>query len=129
MSVLVYIDTVDKEIKKSSFEAISYAAQLAKLLGTDAVGVLLGEVSGDIAGQAGNYGLSKVLHANDNKLNIQSSAPYATVVAAAAEKAGADVVILPKSSLADAMASKIAIKLKAGVVTNVIQLPELSGGF
>ena len=34
--VLIYIDQDDQEIKKASFEAISYGAALAKQLGTTA---------------------------------------------------------------------------------------------
>jgi electron transfer flavoprotein alpha subunit len=39
------------------------------------------------------------------------------------------VIVLAKSSLADAMAARLAGKLKAGLAANVVELPELSNGF
>ena len=42
--VLIYIDQDDQEIKKASFEAISYGAALAKQLGLSAEAILLGTV-------------------------------------------------------------------------------------
>lgn len=129
MSVLVYIDTADGEIKKSSFEAVTYAVELAKMKSTDAIGIIVGEVKGDAAAEAGKYGIKKLLHVSDSKFKDQVSVSYASAVAAAAEKEGSEIVILPKSSLTDAMASRVAAKLKASVVANAIQLPDLNNGF
>jgi len=57
--VLIYIDQADQQIKKSSLEAISYGAALAKQLGVSAEGILLGTVSDDLA-SLGKYGLQKI---------------------------------------------------------------------
>ncbi|MFZ9208884.1 MAG: electron transfer flavoprotein subunit alpha/FixB family protein, partial [Sediminibacterium sp.] len=48
--VLVYIDHQDNQIKKSSLEAVTYGVALAKLLGEEAHGLLLGTVNEDLAG-------------------------------------------------------------------------------
>jgi electron transfer flavoprotein alpha subunit len=47
--VLVFIDHADGHIKKTSFEAASYAAAVAKQLGTSAEAILLGTVNDDVA--------------------------------------------------------------------------------
>jgi len=47
--VLVYIDHQDNQIKKSTLEAVSYGAALAKQLGTEVHGLLLGSVNDDLA--------------------------------------------------------------------------------
>ena len=47
MSVLVYTESWEGKFRKSTFEAVSYASETAKLLGTDLVAVSLGEVSDD----------------------------------------------------------------------------------
>jgi electron transfer flavoprotein alpha subunit len=129
MSILVFIEIADGEIKKSSFEAASYAAELAKMKNTSATAIVIGELSKDVLESIGKYGVKKVLHAYNDKLKQVLVQPYAAVVAEAAQKEGADVVVLSKSSLVDSMASRLAIKLKASVATNVIELPDLSGGF
>jgi electron transfer flavoprotein alpha subunit len=129
MSILVFIEIADGEIKKSSFEAASYAAELAKMKNTSATAIVIGELSKDVLESIGKYGVKKVLHASNDELKQVLVQPYAAVVAEAAQKEGADVVVLSKSSLVDSMASRLAIKLKASVATNVIELPDLSGGF
>jgi electron transfer flavoprotein alpha subunit len=42
---------------------------------------------------------------------------------------GAKTLVLAKSSLGDAVAARLAIKLKAGLVSNVVELPALDGGY
>ncbi|MBX9852675.1 MAG: electron transfer flavoprotein subunit alpha/FixB family protein [Cytophagaceae bacterium] len=129
MSVLVFVEGVDGEIKKSSFEAISYAAELAKKKNTHAVAVVIGAYPADALESLGKYGASKVLNINNDKLKQPVIQPYATAIAEAANKETADVIILSKSSIGEAVASRLAVKLKAAVVSNVIELPDLSGGF
>jgi electron transfer flavoprotein alpha subunit len=127
MSILVFIDSAEKEIKKSSFEAITYAVELAGKKSTDCVAVLVGETNGDIAESVGKYGVKKLYHIGDAS-NYTSQA-YASAIAQLTEKVSADVVVLPKSSLTDAVASRLAAKLKAAVAAGVSDLPDLSNGF
>jgi len=129
MAVLVYAEISDGEVKKSSYEAISYAAELAQKSNTTVTAVVLGTASQGALDSLGKYGADKVLHASDSKLNQPLTLPYVSVMAAAAEKESADVVVLAKSSVADSIAARLAIKLKAGIVTNVIELPDTSAGF
>ena len=58
MSVLVFIDQSEGHIKKSSFEAASYASKVAEQLGTNAEGIVLGNITDDVAA-LGNYGIKK----------------------------------------------------------------------
>jgi len=128
MSVLVFIDSAEGAIKRSSYEAITYAVEVSKLLHTDTIGVVIGTIEGDLGAETGKYGVKKVLHVTDARFAQASGTAYASIVAAAAEKEAANVIILSKSSLTDAMASRVAIKLKASAAANIIQLPEVSTG-
>lgn len=129
MSVLVFVDGVDGEIKKSSFEAVSYAAEVAKKKGLSTTAIAIGVYSNEVLESIGKYGATKVLHVNNEKLKEALALPYATAVAEAAKKENTEIVILPKSSIVDAMASRIAVKLGAAVVTGVIDLPDTTTGF
>ncbi len=129
MSVLVFVEGVDGEVKKSSFEAVSYATELAKKKGTSATAVAIGSFSSSALENIGNYGATKVLHINNDKLAQVSTMAYATALTEAAKKENAEVVVLPKSSAEDAIVSRLATKLKAGVVTGAIELPDTSTGF
>ncbi len=129
MSVLVFIETDEGTVKKSALEATGYASEVAKMTGTTATAVVIGAIEASALDSVGKAGATKILHATDNRLNVLSSQAYASVVAQAAEKEGATVVVLAKSALADAMAARLAAKLKAGLAANVTELPELSNGF
>lgn len=124
MSVLVFIELEEGKIKKSSREAISYAAAIG-----ETTAVALGSASSDELATAGNNGAAKVLHVADERLNAGLIQPYAEVIAAAANETGSGVIITAKSSLADAVVGRVAAKLSAGLVSNVVGLPDTSNGF
>ncbi len=129
MSVIIFVELDEGKIKKSSQEAIFYGAKVAEMMGTSATAVVAGEGDQSELANAGRFGATKVLHAADSKLTEPNGMAYASVVAAAAQQEGASVIVLAKSSLADAMAARLAGKLKAGLAANVLELPDLSNGF
>ncbi len=129
MSVLVFVEGAGGEIKKSSLEAVGYATALAKKINTQAVALVIGNYSDDQINSLGKFGASKVLSCKNDKLSQPLPMPYASVIAEAAKKENADTVILSRSSVVDAIASRLALKLGAGIVTNVVDLPDLSSGF
>ena len=90
--VLIYIDQADQEIKKASYEAISYGAALAKQLGSTAEALVLGNVNEDLT-TLGKYGANKVHQINNAALNNFDARVGSTVVAEAAKTLGATVVI------------------------------------
>jgi electron transfer flavoprotein alpha subunit len=124
--VLVYIDQQEGNIKKSSFEAASYAAETAKLLGTTAEAIVLGETKADLA-SLGNYGITKVHTVADAGLNNFDAQVFAKVIAQAA--ANADVVIFSNNTSGKAIAPRVSVALKAGLVSGAAALPNVSNGF
>lgn len=129
MSVLIFAELDEGKIKKSSQEAIFYGAKVAEMTGTSATAIIIGAATDAELSSAGQFGAAKVLHTTDAKLTEPNGMAYATVVAAAAQQEGSTVIVLSKSSLADAMTARLAGKLKAGLAANVIELPDLSNGF
>lgn len=127
MSVLIFVETAEGKAKPSSLEAVGYGAKVAEMLGTTATALVLGEAQE--LENLGNYGASKVLHVADARLNVGVIQAYANTIAQAVEKEGANVLVLAKSSLGDTVAARVAGKLKAGLASNVVELPDLSAGF
>lgn len=125
MSVLVYIDHQEGTIKKNSFEAATYAADLAKQLGTEAYGIALGNVQ-DLS-SLGKFGLKKIY----TVANVQhfEARVYGKVIAEALTQVGADTLIFSNSISGKALAGFVAAKLKAGLVSGAISLPETEQGF
>lgn len=126
--VLIYIDQDDQEIKKASFEAISFGAALAKQLGTSAEALLLGTVKDNIA-ELGKYGATKVHQVNNTALNSFDARVNATVVAAAAKSLGATVLVFAHNINGRSVAPAVAVKLNAGIVTGACALPTTDAGF
>lgn len=124
MSVLVFIETEDGKIKKSSREAISYGAAIG-----DTTAVALGTIDAAELASAGANGAAKVLHVSDERLNAGLIQPFAEVIAAAMEASGADILVTAKSSLADAVVGRVAVKVGGSLASNVVGLPDTADGF
>ena len=124
MSILVFIETEEGKIKKSSREAISYGAALGEV-----TALVLGEVDAAELATAGQNGASRVLHVSDAKLNNGLIQPYAEAIAQAMTSCGASILVTAMSSLADAIGGRVAVKTGAALATNVAALPDTSNGF
>ncbi|MDE1190549.1 MAG: electron transfer flavoprotein subunit alpha/FixB family protein [Arachidicoccus sp.] len=126
MSVLIYIDHSEGNIKKSSLEALSYGAALAKKLNTTAEAILLGTVKEglDIAGR---YGITKVYHAADQAYNNYDAQVLTKALLPTANNA--EVIVFAQSALGDAIAPRLAAVLNAGLVSGAVALPETENGF
>lgn len=128
MSVLIFIDTADGHIKKSSFEALTYGAQLAKQTGTTAEAIVLGTVADDLAA-LGKYGVSKIHHAANDVLNHLDAQMYAKAIADVAAASGSTVIVLSHNVTGKAVAPRLSVRLNAGLVAGAIGLPDTSNGF
>ncbi len=123
MSVLVYIENTNGQLKKSVFETTSYAKAIADLLHTSLSAISIGEVSEEDLQKLGNYGVSNVLSSKSSQLNTFVNQAYASIVAAAAQKENADVVVIANSFSGKGLAPRVAAKLSAGFADGVVELP------
>jgi len=128
MSVLIFVDPSEGHIKKASFEAMTYGVKVAEQLGTTAEALVLGSVSDDLAA-LGKYGVKKVHQVNNASLNQLDAQVYAKVIAEAATQSGANVVIFSHNQTGKAVAARVAVRLKAGLVAGACALPDTSNGF
>lgn len=128
MSVLIFIDHIDNQVKKASLEALSYGSKIAEQLGTTAEGFILGTVTEDLAA-LGKYGIKKVHQVAEESLNQLDAQVYADVAAQLVKASGADIVIFPNNLGGKAVAPRLAARLKAGLVSGATGLPDTSNGF
>jgi electron transfer flavoprotein alpha subunit len=126
MATLVFVESAEGKIKKSSLEAVGYAAAM----GGDVTAIALGNTvdKGELAA-LGKYGASKVLNHADERLNKGVIQAYASVLASAMESTGSDVLVLANSSLGNPVSARVAIKTDASLVSNVTDLPQTENGF
>ncbi len=128
MSVLIFLDQSEGHIKKSSFEAASYGAKVAELLGTTADAIVLGNVADDLA-SLGNYGIKKVHTVKNASLDHVDAQVFTKIIAEAAKAIDAKVIIFSNNFNGKAIAPRLSVRLKAGLVSGAVALPDTSNGF
>ncbi|MBP2832437.1 electron transfer flavoprotein subunit alpha/FixB family protein [Aquimarina sp. U1-2] len=126
MSVLVYTESEGGKFKKAAFEVASYAKEVANMLGTTVSAV---SIHGGDASALAAYGVDKVLEVNDDKLTTFNAKAYADTLKQAAEKEGANIVVISSSADSKFLAPLLAVHLDAGYASNVVALPESTSPF
>ena len=127
MSVLVFAENAGGKFKKSIFEVVSYAKAIAAQNNTNLIAISIGDVAPDELAALGKYGAEKVLNVSTDKLKTFVNQAYASVIAEAAKKEGASIVVLSNSFSGRGLAPRIGVKLEAGVADGAVSLPEQSG--
>jgi electron transfer flavoprotein alpha subunit len=128
MPVLIFIDIAEGLVKKASLEVLSYGAKVAELLGMPAEGVVLGPVKEDLAA-LGKYGVKKIHHVSSESFNQFDAQVYTKAIADVASTTGAKVILFSNNVDGKAIAPRLAARLKAGLVTGAVALPDTSNGF
>jgi electron transfer flavoprotein alpha subunit len=123
MATLVFVETSEGKVRKTSLEAVAYAHQM----GAGVTAIVLGTASSSEMESLGKYGAQKVLHAADSKLDHPVIQVFASVITKAMQDENADVLVLANSSLATPVGAKVAVKINASFASNVVELP--SAGF
>lgn len=126
MSVLVYTESEKGKFKKNAFEVASYAAAVAKLLGTTVTAVAF---NGNENESLGDYGVSKVIHIKNDALATFNASTYAASIAQVVERTDTKVIILSSSTDTKYLAPLLAASLKAGYAPNVVEAPESTSPF
>lgn len=130
MSIVVFVEGSESELKKSSKEALSYAAEAGKIIGdASIVAVVLGSYEGTDLENLGNNGAAKVIHVSDERLNDNQAGVYAEILTEIMQSEAANLVVMTKSSFSDNVGARIAGKTGASIVSNVDSLPDVSSGF
>ena len=127
MSVIAYIESNDNRIKKTSLEAAYYASETAKILGTEAIAVALGTHDASELANLGQLGITKVLHDSNPKFDTFDGGAITKAIASIASNS--DVVVISYNQNGKAIAPRVSVRMKAGLIPGASALPRLDGGF
>lgn len=119
MSVLVYINS-NHGIGKNAFEAVTYGKKLG-----DVTVVTNGNADDASLAKLGEYGASKVLV--DKSLADADDQQLTRLIANAADQVGANTIIFSHDHVAKNIAPRLSVRLKAGLVSGAIALPDTDG--
>lgn len=118
--ILVYSNT-DNGLSKASKEVVTYA----KKLGDSVTVVTNGNASSDVLTELGQYGASKVLV--DRSVSTDDVQQVIDLVASAVESTGATSIIFSHDLTAKAVAPRLSVRLKAGLVSGATEVPNGDG--
>jgi electron transfer flavoprotein alpha subunit len=129
MSVIVLVEHTEGNIKRKSFEAVQYAAGIAQTTGTTVSVLALGNIADTELEALGQYGAQKVLHIADERLNELHSRAYTKALIEAAHKEESKIIITLNDINGRAVAPRVAVALKAGIVSGALSFPDTEKGF
>lgn len=127
MSVLVFTEAGNGKIRKNSLEAVNYAANLAQQLSTSVTAVIDGKTDAALLADLGKAGAAKVVTVTGNGLDSGDSALWATALEQVANAEGSKVIIFSHDLMGKAIAPRLSVKLKAGIVAGATGNPTVSG--
>ena len=123
MSVLVYTENWDGKFKKQTFELVSYASEIAKMISSHVTAVSIGKVDDAELAKPGNYGVAKIISIDNDQLRILDSQAYTDVISEIVKAENASVIVIANNNTGKAIAPRLSVKLKAGVGSGVSRLP------
>ena len=128
MPVIIFTEHSEDKIKKSSLEAVSYGVTLAGKLNTEAIALVVGPTAAPLS-ELGEYGIKKVVHANDSAIVTSDTKSMAAIISQAVDAYQSDVIIFSNTLTAKGVAPRLSVRMKAGLVSGAIALPDLTNGF
>lgn len=116
MATIVYINSRNG-LAKSALEAVTYA----KKLGGEVIAVTTGTTDSGTLAKLGEYGASKVMV--DRAVTSDDSQQITKVVATAVANSGANTIVFSHDLVAKAVAPRLSVRLKAGLVSGATEVP------
>lgn len=122
MSILLFAEHTEGELKKAVLEAATYAYDLAQKMGVEAVAVSVGPIENEELMKLAQYGISTVYKISEDKLNSFTNSAYAAAITQIASEISAKAVIMAQTYYGRAVAPRVAVKLDAAPLAGVIEL-------
>ena len=126
MSILVFVEQRDAQVRPVAREALGEAARQASAIGGPIVGVCCAASDPGLAA-LGESGAERVLFARHEAFAVYDGAGYAQAVAAAARATNAKLVIFGASSMGKDLAPRVAALLGVGLASDCTTLAQVGG--
>jgi len=123
MSIIVFSENRNGKIKKQSLEAVAYAKNISNNISAPVVAVSIGDVSNDELAVLAEYGADKITTVNNADWNTHDTKAYAHLMQKVAEKEDGKVIVFSHTTMGKAIAPRLSVKLKAGMVSGIVALP------
>lgn len=125
--ILVFVEVRDNKIKNNGFEVASAALKISKELQCRVEVLLIGKGVKGLAGDLGEYGVSKVLICENEKLADYSTTAYSKAIAESAKLKNADIILISATSMGKDLLPRVAARLEAGAASDITELRTENG--
>ncbi len=126
MKIIVFADSKDQKITKSSLEAVSYAGKIAKDKAGHVIVCTYGSVDPSALTGLGAFGANEVII---YKNGTQDAQQLANFIADVAKEKGAELIVFSQDFTGKAIAPRVSARLDAGLVSGAVAYPDFSNGF
>lgn len=123
MAVIVFTESWDGKFKKSSFELVSYAKAMADSMGSKTIAISIASVDQEELNKLGIYGADKIISVSNEAFKTLDNLAYTKLIAAIADKEDARILVLAHNNTGKALAPRLSVRLKAGLVSAAVKLP------
>jgi electron transfer flavoprotein alpha subunit len=121
-NVIVYAENRRGQSRKVTFELASEAGKIAAALGGAAHAVVLGPASARLADQLTNHPFESILLNEDPEVESFLLDPIVDYLAAAAERLGPSLILIPNTLSGRDVAGRLMVRLRAGMVADVVEV-------
>lgn len=118
MTILVYAENTNGVYKKSAFEAVSYAKNIAEKAGASVTAIAINPT--ETSDALYQYGADKVLVIKNENLSFNPKS-YAQIMK---EVSGGEIVVFPHSNDASSVAAMFSTEVGISLITNANDVPE-----
>lgn len=127
-TILVFAERRGGALKRPSLEAVSTARRLANGSGGRVAVLALGTGAASHAGVLGEHGADLLLAAEGEHVDLYAPEAYAATLADAVRESGAEIVLLPGTSMGRDVAARAAARLGTGLLSDVVSIEIAPGG-
>ena len=125
-TILVVAEHLDGKLKGATLNAVAFANAVAAQEGGDVIGLVLGSGVDSVAAELAQH-VAKVVQVDDAQYANYLAESYAPAVSAIASEVGADIVAAAATTTGKDFLPRVAAKLDAGMISDVIAVFEHDG--
>jgi len=120
MSVLIFAESTNGELKKVAFEAATYGKELANTQGSTLVAITF---ETENASELAKYGVDKILVVRGDNFKTFNAKAYSRAIIQAVQGEQIKTVVFSSTTDSNYLAPLVASNLEAGFASNVVDLP------
>jgi electron transfer flavoprotein alpha subunit len=126
-TIVTFAEVRDGKVRRPSLEAVSEARRLAQPLGASVQSVLIGQGVAPLAAEVASYGADRVHVFDDAELAAYATESFARALAQVIASEKPTVVLVPATAMGKDLAPRVAARVGAGLVSDVVKLEARDG--